>query len=220
MKLKEILNTIKVLPEASYRKIEALTDRRRVKKWERIIHQDCRCNTIIFLAKGIFRFCFVRNGKERTIAFAADGDVFTSVHSYFCGQPSVYSYEAIVDSEIYMMNISDLKELVAEDQAISDWLMTLLLEQLRVLEKKSVLFGTLNATERYKTFVLNRSDVFKYVPSKYIAQYLDIAPETLSRLQSIILKGDKEKKVPGTKKADKIAKAADEHRRSNTIDQF
>lgn len=86
------------------------------------------------------------------------------------------------------MSQSDIKALIAEDRDFADWMSAYLFEQLDALYRKEVIFGTYNATKRFETFVLNRPEIYKSVPSKYLAQYLNIAPETLSRIQSSLIK--------------------------------
>lgn len=88
------------------------------------------------------------------------------------------------------MTQCDIKKLIDTDKEFSEWMLTFLFEQLNALYTKEVIFGTYNATKRFEAFVLNRSDIYKSVPAKYLAQYLNIAPETLSRIQSAIIKND------------------------------
>lgn len=188
MELKEILNSI---CEISGEALDAIVENAtlvRVKKGESVIRQGDRANIVLFIRQGIFRMCFTAGGKERTLAFGIAGDPFTSVHSYMSGLPSLYSFEAVVDSEIWTIPISVFKQLVETYPQINRWLMTLLLVQIEAIERRSVLFGGYNATKRYEIFVYNRPEIFRFVPSKYIAQYLDIAPETLSRIQTSFVK--------------------------------
>ncbi len=188
MDLRTAINNIKPISDSTFSKISEITEKRFVKKGECIIQQGRLDKYFFFIKRGIFRLWFVANGKERTIGFGCAGDPFTSISTYRTGSPSLFSFEAITDSEIYFIPQSDVKLLIEKDQEFKDWMLSLLLEQLDALYSKEVIFGTNNATKRFEAFILNRPEIYKTVPAKYLAQYLNIAPETLSRIQSSILK--------------------------------
>lgn len=190
MDLQTAINNIKPLSDLTFSKLSKITEVRFVKKGECVIQQGRLDKIFLFIKEGIFRLWFVANGKERTIGFGCEGDPFTSISTYWANQPSLFSFEAVTDAEIYFMTQSDVKKLIDTDKEFSDWMLGFLLEQLNALYTKEVIFGTYNATKRFEAFVLNRREIYKSVPAKYIAQYLNIAPETLSRIQSATIKND------------------------------
>ncbi len=191
MDLRTAIDNLKPISDNTFLKLMEITEIRTVKKKECIIKQGRLDKTFLFIKEGIFRLWFVANGKERTIGFGSPGDPFTSISTYWTGQPSLFSFEALTDSEIYYMKHSDIKKLIDTDKEFSEWMLAFLFEQLNALYSKEVIFGTYNATKRFEAFVMNRANIYKSVPAKYLAQYLNIAPETLSRIQSSIIKNDK-----------------------------
>lgn len=188
MDLRTIIDNIKPISDSTYKKLLDITYVRSVKKGECVITQGQRDDVFLFVKEGTFRLYFVANGKERTIGFGCAGDPFTSMSTYRTGQPSVLSCEAVTDSEIYGITQDNIKNLISQDREFADWMLAFLFEQLDALYRKNVIFDTLNATKRFEAFVSNRPEVYKIVPSKYLAQYLNIEPETLSRIQSSVLK--------------------------------
>lgn len=188
MDLRTALESIKHVSDATYSRIADIAEVRTVKKGELVIRQGRRDYIFIFIKEGIFRLWFAANGKERTIGFGSSGDPFTSICTYRTGAPAVYSFEAITDAEIYSLKHSDVKRLVDTDKEFADWMLAFLFEQLDALYMKKLIFGAYNATKRYEAFVQNRPEICRYVSTKHMAQYLNVAPETLSRIQSSILK--------------------------------
>lgn len=188
MDLRTAIDAIRPISDEAFAKITELAEVRKVEKGECAISQGRRDNLFLFIKEGIFRLWFVVNGRERTVGFGCAGDPFTSICTYRTGQPSIYSFEALTDAEIYCLKHSDVKKLVDTDKEISDWMLAFLFEQLDAIYTKKVIFGTHNATKGFEAFVYNRPELFKSVPAKYLAQYLNIAPETLSRIQSAIIK--------------------------------
>lgn len=190
MDLRTAVENIKPISDSTFSKLLEITEIRTVKKKECIIQQGRADKVFLFIKEGIFRLWYVANGKERTVGFGCAGDPFTSISTYRTGRPSLFSLEAVTDTEIYYMTHSDIKKLIATDKEFADWMLAFLFEQLDALYAKEVIFGNYNATERFEAFVLNRPEIYKSVPAKYLAQYLNIAPETLSRIQSSIIKND------------------------------
>lgn len=126
-----------------------------------------------------------RNAPQPSVAPAPP---LTSYCTYRLGQPSIYSFEAITDAEIFSFSQNDIKNLLDTDKEFADWMLAFLFEQLDAIYHKDVIFGAYNATKRYEAFVQNRPGICQYVSTKHLAQYLNVAPETLSRIQSSILK--------------------------------
>lgn len=188
MDLRTAIDNIKPMSELTFSKLSEITEVRLVKKGECIIQQGRPDKIFLFIKEGIFRLWFIANGKERTIGFGCAGDPFTSIATYWTGKPSLFSFEALTDAEIYFMTHHDIKRLITTDKEFADWMLAFLFEQLNALYAKEVIFGTYNATKRFEAFILNRPEIYKSVPAKYLAQYLNIAPETLSRIQSTIIK--------------------------------
>ncbi len=184
MTLKNIIESICPISDNALESISEKAELVRIKKGVTIIKQGEKARDFVFIKSGIFRIYFNCDGKEKTVAFGCSGDPYTSIHTYHSNLPSVFSFEAMVDSEIWQLDIKEFEKLATENQEICRWFSELLLEQLQAFERRSVLFGTYNATRRYEIFVYNRPEIYRYVPSKYIAQYLDIAPETLCRIQA------------------------------------
>lgn len=184
MDLHELFNNIHPVSNAAIARVGERAELLTVKKGTSVIRQGEKAGVILFIRDGIFRVSHNCDGKERTFAFGIAGDPFTSVASYRAGEPSVYSFEAEVDSTAWVMPLNSFRELVDSDAELARWFLTLLLDQVHAFERRGALFGGLNATRKYEKFILNRPEIFRYVPAKYIAQYLDIAPETLSRIQA------------------------------------
>lgn len=184
MSITEIFNNIYPVSEMAISQIDSLLTLRKVKKGEAVMRQGEKTGMIFFIVKGIFRIVLNCDGKERILAFGLPGDPFTSVSSLRCDEPSFYSFEAVTDAEVFTIPISNFKHLVDSNEEISRWFIALLLEQLHAFERRGALFSGCNAAKKYEAFVFNRPEIMRHVPAKFIAQYLDIAPETLSRIQS------------------------------------
>lgn len=168
-----------------------------VKKDEVLVRQGAICTDIVINRCGLFRVSNITDGKEDTILFGTSGDVFTSLHSYYAGEPSIFSLVAVEDSEAWLVDYDDWRQLESRHPILIKWMRDLLVEQMFGFEKRYQFFNNKSAEERLLNFMrvfecnLRRTSA-KYIssiaPLKYIAQYLKITQSTLSRLRNKLAK--------------------------------
>lgn len=85
---------------------------------------------------------------------------------------------------VYEISFEDMKAMLGEHIELRDWEVKVLIEQLYVLEKRYVILGTGDARSRYEALLNGRpQEILNAIPLKYIAQYLNITQETLSRVR-------------------------------------
>ena len=96
--------------------------------------------------------------------------------------------QALEDSSALAVTFSDFRRLIDERPDLMRWWSTVLLLQVYCLERRYVWIGTCDATQRYKTMLKIRSSIINRIPLKYVAQYLNVTPETLSRIRAKIAK--------------------------------
>ncbi len=171
-----------------------------VEKGQYVVRQGSVCGDFVFNRRGLFRVCNVTDGVEDTILFGTSGDVFTSLHSYYAHEPSIFSLMAVEDSEVWLISYAEMRELEEKHPVLISWMRGLLIEQTYSFEKRYIFFSSKSAEERFLNFLrmssgtLRRTSV-KYisgiVPLKYIAQYLKITQSTLSRLRKKLVSSDR-----------------------------
>lgn len=190
--LREILSLHCTPSEECIREFENAAQLRKVARGEAVVRQGEPCDFFVFNRIGLMRVCNVTDGVEDTLLFGTSGDVYTSLHSYYAGEPSIYSLIAVVDSEVWTISYYKMQIISARFPEIVEWMKNLLIEQMYSFEKRYLFFNNKSAEERFLNFLrinsvsLRRAPI-KYissiVPLKYIAQYLKITPSTLSRLR-------------------------------------
>ena len=122
---------------------------------------------------------------EDTNMFAKGGDIIASITSYFENLPARFSIEALTNMEVLLVSFDDLKRAMANNSELSSWVRDLLFGQLSCLERRYAYRSARdNSYERY-VLLLQRwehTDI-RNVPLKYIAQYLQITPQMLSKIR-------------------------------------
>lgn len=184
MTLSEILRLDFPVSPATVQALSAVAHIVSVKKKGFLVHQGSPDTNLYFITEGLLRGMAEFDGREDTMFFAVPGDPFLSVHTVAHGQPAVISLQALEDSQALAVNVADFRRVVGEHPDLHCWWSSVLLEQVYALERRYIWMATSNATERYRTFMRVRREIINRIPVKYIAQYLSIAPETLSRIRA------------------------------------
>lgn len=150
----------------------------------KVVEQGRVADSLWITRQGVARIVFEGDEGESTVAFGSDGDVFTSVHSFHCGQPSKFSLETLVKTDFYRIGFTDLKRLLHEYENLLMWFVGVCLDELYGLEMRYSCFGTGDAYSRDCTLMQRRQDILNRIPLKYVAQYLHVTQSTLSRLRA------------------------------------
>lgn len=184
MKIGELLHLNYPVCDEAVAAVERACRRATVRRGEAVIRQGEVCHDIVFVTDGLFRVVFRHGDDEETVCFGMDGDPFTSMHSYYRGEEAQYSFEAIEDSECLLLDFDSFRILQEEYTELLMWFARLLAEQIYAFERRYVHLGTTDAYSRYVSFMQLRSDIVNRIPLKYIAQYIKVKPETLSRIRA------------------------------------
>lgn len=143
------------------------------------------CQHIGFLESGIFRVYHLSTKKEVTNYFnTANRNPFvSSFKSFLTNEPDNIYVEAITDASVHMISRDKLEELYKTYPSM-ERIGRLLAEKnyLLSLERiESLQYHT--ATQRYETFLKQYPMLINQVPHHFIASYLGVTPESLSRIR-------------------------------------
>jgi len=145
------------------------------------------CNNIGLINLGtMIYFKTMDNGNEITTDFAFDGDWITDNLSRLNNTPSLINIKAIETCELWVIKQQDLSDLYTKIPKI-ERLGRILIEQayLKIVQQ-SIGLQVLSAKERYINLLKKFPVIFQRVPLYHIANYLGIAPKSLSRIRSEI----------------------------------
>lgn len=139
---------------------------------------------LYLVESGAVRVFYLSEFEEHIVRFGYEGSVINSLSSFITQKPSEFFIEAIRKTTVKIISREELINLRNEsDENLRQYIE--LLEGLvtQQIDREIDLLIT-SPTERLKR-VLNRSPgLFQHVPLKYIASYLRMKPETLSRIRN------------------------------------
>lgn len=158
-----------------------------VEKSEFLLKEGEKSNWIYYIKSGLIRQFYYKNGRELTEQFACEENIFINIDSFFRQKPSRTMIEALEPVVLYAIPYSPLMNLVHECREISLVYCRMVEETLIGLQKKSNAFRSETANERYLRLLKERPEIVRRAPLVYIASYLLMSPETLSRVRAGIL---------------------------------
>lgn len=150
------------------------------------LEQGRVCRSIAFIENGLLRLHYSTDNKEVTNCFCKENSITCSYSSLITGSESDIGIQAIEPSRLWVIPYISLQKLYEKD-LFWQQLGRLAAENEYITKECHHRFLTdLSATERYKEVLKNESDLLQRVPLNYLASYLQVAPETLSRIRKKI----------------------------------
>lgn len=156
----------------------------KLKKGERLVNRGEVCNYIYFVEKGMLRQFYFKYNKDLTEQFAYEGDMLACVESFLLRQPSQLMIETLENTASWGVSYKDWMQLADESKEINllyraIWERTLILSQ-----HKAEMFRSEPAHVRYNRLLETHPQILQRVPLVHIASFLQMTPETLSRVRS------------------------------------
>jgi CRP-like cAMP-binding protein len=142
------------------------------------------CNHIYFITKGAVRGFVNDNGKEKITWISVENEMVTSIYSYYMQQPSLENMDAIEDCEILSMSHEKLNELYDLEPSANILVRRILEKYYADAEIRALTSRFSDADTKYEFFLNNYSHLANRIPLTYIASFLGINLETLSRVRA------------------------------------
>ncbi|AFY58394.1 cAMP-binding protein [Rivularia sp. PCC 7116] len=155
---------------------------RKVSKGKLLFHKGDVCDFVAFTYKGCLRSFVLKDGKEYTLFFHTENQTFGDYESFQKRKPACFSCQAIEDSEIMILNHQTM--LLFENAPGGQKLLRLVAEDLAFLLRDKLLSLLIDTPqERYLKLIETEPQLLQRIPQYYLASYLGIEPESLSRLK-------------------------------------
>ena len=153
---------------------------------DKIVDKGQICQSIFYVEKGLVREYYFKNNKEVTEYLAADGTIFMCIESLFREEPSQLVVEALEATTVYAIPKKRLEVVALHNVNIQILYRKILEESLIISQRRADMLRFESAKDRYRKLCkLNPQMVIK-APLVYIASYLQMTPETLSRVRSAV----------------------------------
>jgi CRP-like cAMP-binding protein len=140
-------------------------------------------NFIYFIVEGVTRIFQLKNDMEYTLRFNFPITPFNSYASFISRTPSLINVEALTDIKVLRMSYNDMQSLYDEAEG-ADRMGRRMIELLYVQrEIKELEMHSKTAEDYYFELIKTNKQLVDQIPQKYLASYLGITPESLSRIK-------------------------------------
>ncbi len=156
-------------------------------KGDIILREGEICQGITYIEKGLIRQYYHKNGKEVTEHLGVDHTIFMCIESLFKEEPTKLQVEALESTLAYVLPKHELESAAIRNVNIQMLYRKILEESLIQSQVHADLMRFETAPNKYKRLCEMNPQVVLRAPLTYIANYLQMTPETLSRIRSGVL---------------------------------
>ena len=152
-------------------------------KGETILEEGKVCRALYFVDKGMVRQYYYKNKKDVTEHFSFEGRIVFCIESFLKQEPSRLIVEALENTLLYAIPYDELHNQMVRNQEM-EMLYRKILEHVAISSQEhadSQRFE--NAAERYDRLLREKPEIILRAPMVHIASFLQMTPETLSRVR-------------------------------------
>ena len=171
--------------------LESVLVPRKYAKGQMILSEGDICREILYVDTGLVRQIYEKRDKTKkrivTEHLGVDGTIVMCIESLFREEPTKLQIEALENSICYALPKTKLEEVALHNVNIQILYRKILEESLILSQVHADLVRFESAQNRYKRMCKLMPKVVQRAPLNYIANYLQMTPETLSRVRSASL---------------------------------
>lgn len=167
--------------------LESILVSQKYAKGEMILKEGEICRQFLYIDKGLVRQFYFKHGKEVTEHLGQEQTIVMCIESLFKEEPTKLLVEALEPTIVYALPKADLERVAMHNVNIQILYRKILEESLIISQIHADLVRFETAQDRYKKLCKLCPQVVLRAPLVYIASYLQMTPETLSRVRASTL---------------------------------
>lgn len=184
--------------EEDVKKIISALEVRFIRRKKNILNAGDDLDYMFFLNKGLIRgYIYDDKGDEQTTDLIAEGNWFCDFKAFVSRKKATVYFEAIENSHILLLSFDNIQRFYDEipmfERAVRQTIEFYFI--VSIDRAKKINYAGHSASDRYKEFTRKYPQLESSVPAKYLASYLGIKPETLSRLRHQYGKNSEQKSL-------------------------
>ena len=189
--LKQYCQKLIPFSEKDLNLIDAYFEQKTLKKKEFLLQDNDVCNFIAFISEGSIRHFHVKNGDEKTCDISFSTMWVTDFQSFTHNNISIMNLQAMEDTTVFLIRKPDLYKLYRECSKYETFGRLMAENVAQRATEIAMSLSSEKPEERFQNLLKKQPDLFQRIPQKYIANFLGISPESLSRIQKRIYENEK-----------------------------
>lgn len=175
-----------IISESEWEFIASRLEVKTYKKKEFLIKSNTIENKIYFILEGVIRMFIDLPEKDITVDFGFPNNFISSYSSFLTQNPSVSCIQSLTKSKVIYITREDLDEIYKQTKVGESIGRIFAEEFFRYKSKRELSFLIESPTERYLNLVKEQQQLIQEIPQKYLASYIGITPQALSRIRGKI----------------------------------
>ncbi len=175
---------LKDMPAFAWTELEPQLEIADFGKGDLLVHQGHSAMEQIFILDGILkRVVSDPKGKEMILRFAAEADMDTSYAAWRLGTPMPYSIVAVTKVRAAKLSMQRWVEFLESHSQLKARFEYEVMSLMSEVMAHTITLHLLDAPGRLSRFKRKHPELLQRLPKKELASYLNLTPETLSRLK-------------------------------------
>ena len=167
--------------------LESILVRKTYHKGEIILAEGDICREFLYIHKGMLRQFYFKKDKQLTEHIGVEGSMVMCIESLFKEEPTHLQIEALENTIVFALPKKNLEEVALHNVNIQILYRKILEESLIQSQIHADLVRFESAYDRYKKLCHLQPQIIMRAPLLHIASYLQMTPETLSRVRAQML---------------------------------
>ena len=151
-----------------------------------LVHEGEISKYIYYIDRGLVRQSYNKKGRVLTEHIGYEGSIIMCIESLFNHEPSLLTVEALEPCMIYALNYDEMVLASHSSFEFCNLLMSIYKESLILSQQKADALRFSSARERYEKTLEAHPEIIRRTPLHIVASYLQMTPETLSRVRTEI----------------------------------
>lgn len=143
-------------------------------------------NYLSFISKGIVRLYIPQVTSDLTFGFLFENEFVTGYDSFLSQKPSKYKVETLTESVLWRISKNDLEEVYNKTKNGNVIGRKMAEKMFLIKSDREISLLSKTAEERYLNLFTERPKLLQQIPLKYVASYIGVTPQALSRIRKRI----------------------------------
>lgn len=184
--IKKFINNIYLMNNSDWDFFSSKMHKEKLNKNSTLIKIGMIENYLSFISEGMVRLYIPQGENELTFGFLFENEFVTAYDSFITQTPTHYQIETLTNTTLWRISFEDLQEVYKKTESGNLIGRRMAENMFLIKSKREISLLNKTAEERYADLFLERPKLLKQIPLKYIASYIGVTPQALSRIRKRI----------------------------------
>lgn len=184
--IRTFIETMAPMNDADWRFFSSKLQHAKLKKNTPLLKIGAIENHLSFIVEGIVRLYIPKEECDLTFGFVFKNEFVTAYDSLLTQRPSAYQIETLTETVLWKISNKDLQEVYEKTNSGNIIGRKMAENKFLIKSKRELSLLNKTAEERYLDLFSERPLLLQQIPLKYIASYIGVTPQALSRIRKRI----------------------------------